>query len=54
MILKILIHKISIEVSDINNNISNLNFYVKNNQDSPSDLDEKSIFNKIHFLQIVI
>ena len=39
-----LLHKISIEVSDINQNISFLNFYVKNNQDSLCDIAEKSIF----------
>ena len=39
-----LLHKISIEVSDINDNISFLNFYVKNNQDSLCDIVEKSIF----------
>lgn len=37
-------HKISIEVSDINQNISFLNFYVKNNQDSLCDIVEESIF----------
>ena len=39
-----LLHKISIEVSDINQNISFLNFYVKNNQDSLCDIVEESIF----------
>lgn len=39
-----LLHKISIEVSDINQNVSFLNFYVKNDQDSPCDIIEESIF----------
>ena len=39
-----LLHKISIEVSDINQNVSFLNFYVKNDQDSPCDIVEESIF----------
>ena len=39
-----LLHRVYIEVSDINKNVSILNFYVKNKIETPCDIVEKSIF----------